>query len=274
MNQQGVRESVAGAKEFELMTMNVYIGLLKKYPEVKVELRKKIIGKSKVAREIGVYAEVPVGLHKYRTAIECKDYKNNIGIEKVQEFLGKLQDLNVDKGILVTKSGYTKPAKAFAKGHGIDLIELRKPTEEDGEGRVKTIHVQMNIYYPEIYDIELKTGREELVGKKLEGRANELIIIDENGNPYKDLNKIIQESIKNNRTEKQKTVDVIFEKPYFLKAEGEKIPVKGISFKYRFHRTPEEIVIDGERTVELIIKNAFTGEIRTIDKDFEISDNG
>jgi len=249
MNQQGSRESVVKAKEFELMTMNVYIGLLKKYPEVKVELRKKIIGKSNVTREIDVYAEVPLGPHIYRTVIECKDYKGNIGIEKVQEFLGKLQDLNVDKGILVTKSGYTKPAKEFAKKHGIDLIELRKPTEEDWGGRVKTIHVQMNIYYPEIYDIELKTGRKELVGKKMEGWANELIIIDENGNPYKNLSKIIQENINNDRTEEEKTVNVIFERPYFLKTDGEKIPVKGISFKYRFHRTPEEIVIDGERTV-------------------------
>lgn len=30
-------------------------------------------------------------------------------------------------------------------------------------------------------------------------------------------------------------------------------------------------LIDGERIVKLIIKNAFTGKIRTIDKDFKIS---
>jgi len=42
---------------------------------------------------------------------------------------------------------------------------LRQSKEEDWEGRVKTIHVQMEMYYPEIFNIELKTDKKELVGK-------------------------------------------------------------------------------------------------------------
>ncbi|OIN98111.1 hypothetical protein AUJ66_01535 [Candidatus Desantisbacteria bacterium CG1_02_38_46] len=266
------REKSNLGKEHELIIMNVYTGLLKKYPGAKVEFRKKIMGKSNTLKEIDVYTEIPIGPHTYKTAIEYKDYKNNIGIEKVQEFLGKLQDINIDKGILVTKSGYTEPAEKFAKEHGIDLIELRKPKEEDWEGRAKTIHVQMQIYYPEIFDIELKTDRRELVGKKMSGLANELIFVDENGNIYKNFNKIIQENIQNDLTEEIKTVNITFKKPYFFKIDSEKVSVKGMSFKYRFQKVPKEIIIDGENIVELIIKDTFTGEIKTIDKNFTISE--
>jgi len=273
MNQQKTKENISKGKEYELLTMNVYVELLKKYPEAKIELRKKILGKSNTSREIDVYAEIPLGFHTYKTAIECKNYNDTIGIETVDAFLGKLQDIEVDKGILVTKSGYTGPAKKSAREHGLDLIELRKPAEEDWQGRLKVIHIQMQMYYPEIYNIELKTDRKELVGKEMAGLANELILTDENGNLYKDLNQIIQENINNDWTEEQKVANVIFEKLYFLKVNNEKIPVKGFSFKYCFHKTPQEIIIDGERTVELIMKNAFTEEIRTIDKDFKISNS-
>jgi Restriction endonuclease len=49
-------------------------------------------------------------------AVECKRYARPLGIGTVDEFAGKLLDLNVDRGILFALNGLTEPARKRAKG--------------------------------------------------------------------------------------------------------------------------------------------------------------
>jgi hypothetical protein len=50
-----------------------------------------------------------------RVAIECKRYARKLGIGKVDEFAGKLLDLEVEYGILYAFNGLTGPAKERAE---------------------------------------------------------------------------------------------------------------------------------------------------------------
>lgn len=59
-----------------------------------------------------------------RCAVQCKQWRNaEVGVKPVREFLGALKDAGIEKGIFVTLSSYTDPARQLADKHGIKLID-------------------------------------------------------------------------------------------------------------------------------------------------------
>ena len=50
--------------------------------------------------------------------LECKDYKGKVGIGKVDELIGKLQDVQKNRGVLVSNSGFTQGAFKRANRDG------------------------------------------------------------------------------------------------------------------------------------------------------------
>jgi hypothetical protein len=97
-----------------------------------VEHNVKLPGKiSGTPRQIDVLVTGIVSGEKIEIAIECKKYSKKIGIGKVDEFAGKLEDIGVDRGILYSFEGVTAPAFARAEGASqprITLGDLKGPT--------------------------------------------------------------------------------------------------------------------------------------------------
>jgi hypothetical protein len=90
-----------------------------------VEHNVKLPGKiSGTPRQIDVLVTGIVSGEKIEIAIECKKYAKKIGIGKVDEFAGKLEDIGVDRGILYSFEGVTTPAFARAKGAAQPRITL------------------------------------------------------------------------------------------------------------------------------------------------------
>lgn len=59
--------------------------------------------------------------------IECKDYKDGIPVDDVEEFHAKLQQIGADntKGIIITRNGcFQKSALAYAKSKGVALARM------------------------------------------------------------------------------------------------------------------------------------------------------
>ncbi|WP_409017381.1 restriction endonuclease [Arthrobacter sp. MP_2.3] len=79
---------------------------------------------SKVERQIDVLVEGSVTASRITIAVECKHYAKPLGIGKIDEFAGKLADLEVDQGILYALSGVTSGAQARADG-AYPKIEIR-----------------------------------------------------------------------------------------------------------------------------------------------------
>jgi Restriction endonuclease len=71
-------------------------------------------------------------------AVECKRYSRPIGIGTVDEFAGKLLDLNVDRGVLFALNGLTEPARKRAKG-------ARNPKIEVGDLIIGPLHLDVDI---------------------------------------------------------------------------------------------------------------------------------
>lgn len=78
-------------------------------------------GRSGVKHQIDVYAVYRAPLHVDRIVVECKAYGRPVDKDRVMKLAQVVQDLGVEKGILVTTSRFTSAAIATARGLNIDL---------------------------------------------------------------------------------------------------------------------------------------------------------
>lgn len=74
-----------------------------------------IIGKSGQPRQVDVAIRTLVnGAYPILIVVECKDYARRVGIDKVDELIGKIDDVQAVAGILVSNSGFTEDAQRRA----------------------------------------------------------------------------------------------------------------------------------------------------------------
>lgn len=59
-----------------------------------------------------------------RTAVECKDYRARVDIQRLDAFVAKCSDLNIEKKVMVSRKGFSSGAKAKAKRSGVALYTL------------------------------------------------------------------------------------------------------------------------------------------------------
>lgn len=84
-------------------------------------------------RQIDVLAFGKIVRADLAVVIECKRYSRRIGIGKVDEFIGKLQDIGSSHGILYAYTGVTEPARRRAAGARRPTVEIRDFTETEAE---------------------------------------------------------------------------------------------------------------------------------------------
>lgn len=94
----------------------------KENPDVKVIRNAKLINRSGNIREIDVLVQGKWNGEDMSIAFECKDYTRKITEQTIDAFATKIRELpQVNKGIIVTTTGYTKGAQKEAKSHNIGL---------------------------------------------------------------------------------------------------------------------------------------------------------
>jgi hypothetical protein len=101
---------------------------------------------SSVAHQIDVSIEV--GGKRRRGIVECKDFDlsgKKVGLDILRGFRSVIEDTEVDEGIVLTCNGYTKEAQKYAKAKDIKLAVLREIQDNDLEGLIKTIIVNLHI---------------------------------------------------------------------------------------------------------------------------------
>lgn len=79
--------------------------------------------------QVDLFAEMKTGVIGLRLMVECKDYdtKQTVGVEEVKEFLGTLvavRGKQVDKGLMVARSTFTRAAKELAENAGVDAVSF------------------------------------------------------------------------------------------------------------------------------------------------------
>ncbi len=123
-------------------------------------------GKSGVNHQIDVLTAHSDGIHTYETAIECKYWKDKVNKDIVMKVSSIIEDVGISKGVIVTKSGFTKDGLEYAKFKNISLVELRESTNKDHESTPKeieiaTLQINLNIKAsrPKLLQINLGNNR-------------------------------------------------------------------------------------------------------------------
>lgn len=66
-----------------------------------------VTGKTGVDHQIDVLTAHSDGVHEYLTAIECKYWKKKVNKDVVMKVAGIIEDANINKGVIVSKGGFT-----------------------------------------------------------------------------------------------------------------------------------------------------------------------
>jgi len=79
------------------------------YPSCSIKFDQKIIGRySKVKRQVDILIEGEVAGYEIKIIIDCKYFSENVDVKQVESFIGMLDDLDVNQGVLITKNGFSK----------------------------------------------------------------------------------------------------------------------------------------------------------------------
>lgn len=118
-----------GEKQEKGTLLEAVVASLHESPGVVIKRNVKLPAKGsrRRTREIDVLVTAQVIGYPVTFAIECKNYDKVIGSPKIDEFIGKLDDVGIptQMGIYVATKGYTKDAIERAEKSGLQLLLLR-----------------------------------------------------------------------------------------------------------------------------------------------------
>ena len=98
---------------------------------VKVEHNVTLKGKSNANRQIDVLITRKSKLHSYQTMVECKYWNKKVERNTVDIVYAGMDDLNIEKGVIFTTTGYEKGAIEYAKSKNIDIFLVRDLTPDE-----------------------------------------------------------------------------------------------------------------------------------------------
>jgi len=174
-------------KEYEAITRYIYETLGKEYG-VKIEgygHTCKIKGKSGNSHQIDVLTSHSDGIHTYKTAIECKYWAERVNKDIVSKVYDIVEDAQLNKGVIVSKLGFTQDAINQARIRNIGLIELREMQEKDWEGRPRIIAYKSEVHRPEVLHLFIEPAEPMDEQKPIPASPLDVQIILRSGEPMK-----------------------------------------------------------------------------------------
>mgnify|MGYP002615462971 CR=1 FL=1 len=115
---------------------------------ITIEKNKIITDRNGRKRQFDIFWEYTILGEKYTTAVECKNYTSRVSISNVEAFVTKINSLNISKGIMVSRHGFQAGAEAVATEHGISLVSIREPVDDDWKGRFRGIYIKYTVFTP------------------------------------------------------------------------------------------------------------------------------
>lgn len=210
-----------------------------------VERRKIIKDRNGIDREIDVYWEFEFAGVVYKTAIECKDYKRQISIEKIDALIGKIEDIPGMRGVFATTKGYQKGAKTKAKKYNIELLVVREIKDTDfvdKNGNPLISKISMNIValpFPVVTNLEVQLDKQYIEDHHITSYSKERACFDaqltyiEQENTKETLAKILEDFLKKQAKDPGTYTDTIsFTNAFIIYENGVKLKIKKLVVNY------------------------------------------
>ena len=237
-------------------------------------------------RQIDVLTKHSDGLHQYRTAISCKYWNRKVGVPIVTELAQIVQDARLSKGVIVSKMGFTGPAKDYAKAKNIGLVELRRPLDRDWDGYIREVHVTLMLDQTEIHDVRFHLtapkpgpGEQAYQGGPIHwSLLLSQIFIGVPGQEAETLQKLANEE--RGKRPDEEEYDLRFPEgsivtvPDFPDFPAHGYSITGVSFKIKYNPPiTQEFVVRADDHVYMVMESIFDGRRFTITKDGEVKEN-
>jgi len=137
---------------------------LKDYPNTEIFSNYKIKNNSGRKREIDVLLKTTVNNFDLIIAIECKDYKNAVPVEKIEAFNSKCDRIKgISKKIFVATNGYQADAIDAAKEFEIELYNLNEIDEQEIIKWFPIMQLKGNYLLKQPYNILIEEKEKEFV---------------------------------------------------------------------------------------------------------------
>jgi hypothetical protein len=114
---------------FEKLTEDIFNKLSSNSEFERIDRNVKLNGKDG-PRQIDILIRTEVCKIQILTIIECKDHNRKISVGAIDAFHSKLQDVNANKGIFITRLGYSSTAIKKAERLGITLCTAHEVLNE------------------------------------------------------------------------------------------------------------------------------------------------
>ena len=221
-----------------------------------------IEGKSGVSHQIDVLTTFSDGVHKYRTAIECKYWNKKVPKDVIAKLESIIEDSSIDKGVVVSKMGFTDDAKSYAEFRNIGLVELRKPVDKDWEGKIRTINIDMRINMPHVYDFQIVQSPSDTSTERTKLQIQvftDSAFIESPGTRVMSLQEIIQAEIKDDPSEGEHFIQFATDASLSVPDQQVSVAIEGVRFKLEYHTAKEHFEIRGEDHIYMIMESLFEG---------------
>lgn len=279
-------------RSYEELVKDIYQEL-GKATGVKIECwgsKCKVLGQSGASHQIDVLASHSDGVHTYKTAIECKFWDKKVSKDAVFKLSGILTDAKLDRGVLVSKSGFTENATAIANTENIKLIRLREAVDVDWDKFVffKKISMDFCLVVDEVFDyravisnvdeVQRESFRDAGITLRIEVGNKGAISLCEIADKYRNFPDISVEDNSKNIFRWAATVSVNNEvRTYTVKfpeetlvvhpTTGYKANISELGFSVRENTISKEICIDYEDRVAWIMEVIFEKKVFAISRD-------
>lgn len=236
----------------------------------------KVKGKAGIDHQIDIVTSHTDGVHTYRTAIECKYWKEKINKDVVMKVAAIIEDTGIQKGVIVSRNGFTADGIAFAQSKGIGLVELREVNDSDrsGEGRISDIPLAslgftMELRRPEVLSVGFDLVSSETISGEMNHYQWKVKLESKREVPFDNYITAFQKMLHQQPPEK------LYSKHFELKGAavinritGERIEISGLTLNGKLTVKNHNKTIELVDRVWLLMKSLFE------DKQFLISKNG
>lgn len=205
------------------------------------------------------------------TMVEAKDYLEQgkpVGRGDAQKLSGALQDLPIERGLLASATGFTKPTNKYATASTqapsmkpIDLLHVRPSVEADEEGRVKTFIIRICLetiaFERAVWTPQLTLAAQEVLksmaSQKVEVRLDRFH--DTDGNvlqTVRDFSIQIQKQYK--RRDGRLRGTHVFNVPTFIYISNLLVQIDAMEFDIPYDETAEEIRVEATGKSRVLVK--------------------
>jgi len=119
---QPMIEKFRKSKKWLRYENEIYETLRKKHPDCNFKSNDSIKGRfSKRKRQIDISIKGKLAGYNILGVVDCKCFSKRINVKIVESFIGFIEDVGANLGIIITNVGFTKAAKNRARPKGIKL---------------------------------------------------------------------------------------------------------------------------------------------------------